>query len=100
MYKVFNAGTSRSFCVITLMTLVGATAGVPLYAQQGAPNQTVTSVVTCVSRPGERQTCKADTGAGVALLHSTGAAACLLGKNWGYDAAGVWVSDGCGGEFV
>ena len=31
---------------------------------------------------------------------STGGAACLLGKTWGYDDTGVWVSDGCVGEFV
>ena len=24
---------------------------------------------------------------------------CLLGKTWGYDDKGVWVSDGCSGEF-
>ncbi len=26
--------------------------------------------------------------------------ACLLGRSWGYDSAGVWVMDGCGGEFL
>jgi predicted porin len=25
---------------------------------------------------------------------------CLLGRNWGYDAEGVWVSEGCGGDFA
>jgi predicted porin len=33
-------------------------------------------------------------------LSSTGDASCLLGKNWGYDSSGIWVSDGCGGEFT
>ena len=33
-------------------------------------------------------------------MKSTGPSACLLGKNWGYDNAGVWVADGCGGEFT
>ena len=60
----------------------------------------VSTVVTCVSKPGERQVCKADTSAGVAMLRSTGEANCLLGKNWGYDSAGIWVSDGCSGEFT
>ena len=31
---------------------------------------------------------------------STGTAACLLGKSWGYDDDGIWVDDGCGGEFA
>ena len=58
------------------------------------------ATVTCTSKPGERQQCPADTSGGVALQRLTGEAACLLGKTWGYDNASVWVSDGCGGEFV
>jgi len=34
------------------------------------------------------------------LLRSTGESSCLLGKTWGYDDAGIWVFDGCGGEFA
>ena len=49
--------------------------------------------------PGERQHCSADTSAGVALLRST-SGVCLLGKTWGYDDTGIWVSDGCWGEFT
>jgi hypothetical protein len=56
--------------------------------------------VTCSSQPRERQHCAADTSAGVVLQNSTGEAPCLLGKTWGYDDAGIWVADGCGGEFV
>ncbi|HSF14770.1 MAG TPA: DUF3011 domain-containing protein [Vicinamibacteria bacterium] len=59
-----------------------------------------TDILSCSSQPGERQHCSADTSAGVALQSSTGSAPCLLGKTWGYDDAGVWVSDGCSGEFV
>ncbi len=55
--------------------------------------------ITCTSQPGGRQHCPADTSKGVALLSSTGAAPCLLGKTWGYDDTGVWVSDGCSAEF-
>lgn len=57
-------------------------------------------VVECAAAPGERKTCAADTSAGIALLRRTGPEACLLGKNWGYDETGVWVADGCGGEFA
>ena len=59
-----------------------------------------TTIVTCVSKPGERQQCPADTSKGVALARSQGEAACLLGKSWGYDDKGVWVSDGCSAQFV
>jgi predicted porin len=69
-------------------------------AQQAPASQSVAQVISCVSKPGERQVCAADTAAGVALLRSTGDASCLLGRTWGYDNAGIWVSDGCGGEFA
>jgi hypothetical protein len=59
-----------------------------------------TTTVTCASKAGERQACPADTSKGVALGRSTGDAACLLGHTWGYEETGVWVKDGCAGEFV
>jgi len=71
-----------------------------LNAQQNFAQATVSSVVSCVSKGRERQQCPADTRAGIVMLHPTGEAACLLGRNWGYDDQGVWVSEGCGGEFA
>src|SRR5262245_50079554 len=56
--------------------------------------------MSCASKPGERQHCGADTSKGVVLARSSGEAPCLLGKSWGYDDDGVWVADGCSGEFV
>jgi hypothetical protein len=68
----------------------------PTLAQQTPPS----AQVQCESRAGQRSSCPAITVAGVALTKSTGSAACLLGKNWGYDDKGIWVSDGCGGIFT
>src|SRR6478672_7658278 len=101
---MYNAPSGFTFRLLYRMStrwvlLSGVTAAF-VQAQQPPANPTVTSVITCVSKTGQRQVCKADTRAGVALLRSAGDAACLLGRNWGYDDAGVWVSDGCGGEFV
>src|SRR5206468_6099494 len=56
--------------------------------------------VACASTAGDRKACPANTSGGVALLKSTGAAPCLLGKSWGYDDTGVWVADGCSGVFI
>jgi predicted porin len=58
------------------------------------------NVLTCVSVDGSRRHCDGYTDAGVALRESIGTATCLLGRNWGYDASGVWVTEGCGGQFV
>jgi len=69
-------------------------------AQQNSTQVTVSSVVTCVSTGVQQQHCAADTNAGVVMLRPTGDTACLLGRNWGYDAQGVWVSEGCGGQFA
>jgi len=75
----------------------------PAAPQEGAgPPSVVTEAVTvkCSSKPGERQQCPADTSKGVVLARSSGDSPCLLGKTWGYDDQGVWVADGCSGEFV
>jgi Protein of unknown function (DUF3011) len=58
------------------------------------------SPITCESKPGGRTSCPANTSAGVVLLRSRGDSACLLGRTWGYDQAGVWVSDGCSADFA
>ena len=67
---------------------------------QNSTQVTVSSVVTCTSTGEQHQHCAADTSAGVVMLRATGETACLLGRNWGYDAQGVWVSEGCGGQFA
>jgi hypothetical protein len=64
------------------------------------PDQRNATLVLCASKPGERTHCPANTSEGVVLARSTGEQACLLGKTWGYDDAGIWVSDGCIGAFV
>ena len=93
------------FPVALLVIAAGALAPVSARAQQvtvsgtSQPPPSPQQTVTCSSKTGERQVCPADTAAGVALLRSTGPAACLLGKTWGYDDKGIWVFDGCGGEF-
>ena len=69
-------------------------------AAQTTPPAVEDALIKCASRLGERQHCPANTSQGVALVRSTGTAPCLLGKTWGYDDAGIWVADGCAGEFI
>ncbi len=87
------------FRVSMLLILAGASLPLNALAQPAPANQSLPQVITCISKKGERQVCAANTAAGVALLRSTGESSCLLGKTWGYDDTGVWVFDGCGGEF-
>jgi predicted porin len=100
MYYVHGVFTLRSLLRSAFLILPGTFLTVYAQAQQAPAGQSASTIITCISKQGERQVCKADTAAGVALLHSTGESECLLGKTWGYDDAGVWVSNGCGGEFV
>jgi len=75
----------------------------PNRAEDGASapgNPPAAIIIACASAAGERNHCPADTSMGVALVRSAGEAPCLLGRTWGYDDHGIWVADGCGGEFV
>ena len=67
--------------------------------QNSVPEKSAPLIV-CKSEAGKREYCPADTSAGVLLARNTGTAECLLGKTWGYDDTGIWVSDGCGGTFA
>jgi hypothetical protein len=90
-----EVATARRIRVLAGLAVLGCVvlcAPERLLAQQAS--------VTCSSKLGERQHCAADTSKGVVLAKSSGDAPCLLGKTWGYDDLGVWVADGCGGEFL
>jgi hypothetical protein len=79
----------------------GQAAGVSAASDAGVASVPAPAVtVTCRSEGDARSVCPADTSAGVALMRTFGGSPCLLGRTWGYDASGVWVSDGCSGEFV
>jgi predicted porin len=85
--------TAAAWLAVTAMAVQPS---VPAVAQPEAG----VAVLSCVSVDGGRHHCPGYTAAGVALSRSTGSATCLLGRNWGYDAKGVWVTEGCGAEFL
>src|SRR3954470_17536817 len=69
-------------------------------SQLPASSPQATSTISCASKTGETTHCAADTSKGIVLARSYGQAACLLGKTWGYDDKGAWVSDGCVADFL
>jgi hypothetical protein len=60
---------------------------------------TATKMV-CASADGARIQCPADTKEGVGLIRQLSESDCVLNRNWGYDRAGIWVSEGCRAEFA
>ena len=90
---------SRAFGRALLGATLVAGFTVSAVAQTTTAPAAVTQV-TCASSDGQRQVCPADTSRGVVLQQSTGTGSCLLGKTWGYDETGIWVTDGCGGLFA
>lgn len=57
-------------------------------------------VVRCESTDRRERYCPVDTRGGVALVHQRSRTACIPGRTWGYDRRGIWVADGCRGEFA
>jgi hypothetical protein len=81
--------------VVAIVAMVTASSTV-LAADE--PTVAAASVV-CTSKAGERNDCSADTRAGVAIVKSLGTVTCEAGTTWGFDAASIWVRNGCSAEF-
>ena len=56
-------------------------------------------LVMCESIKSLAQRCAVETGAGVRLHKQLSRTQCVEGRNWGYDGNGIWVEEGCRGEF-
>jgi hypothetical protein len=56
-------------------------------------------IVRCESRDGRTTVCPVDGAEDVQLVRTLSRAACDEGENWGVNRDGIWVDDGCRGEF-
>ena len=66
----------------------------------GSPPATQQGVVRCESTDGRSRHCPADVRGGVRLSRQLSRTDCLQGSTWGYDASGIWVSNGCRADFM
>ncbi len=57
-------------------------------------------LVRCESKDERLRRCAVDTRGGVRLSRQLSRTDCVLGRNWGYDAGGIWVDRGCRAEFA
>jgi hypothetical protein len=56
-------------------------------------------VVRCESNDGRWHLCAMDTRGDIQLVRRLSDSACVEGRGWGRDPAGVWVNQGCRAEF-
>ena len=68
----------------------------PLDLDGNAPPQ----YVRCESRGNRMTRCNAVVMDDVRLLEQRSDVRCVQRQNWGWDRGGIWVSGGCGAEFV
>ena len=57
-------------------------------------------VVRCESHDYQQNYCQVNTHGGVRLNRQISSSACQRGRTWGFDRGGIWVSDGCSGDFA
>lgn len=66
----------------------------------GASFSTSAARISCESRDYHRNYCP--TGQRITsarLVEQQSRSACIQGRTWGYDSGGIWVTQGCSGEF-
>ncbi|MEO6967083.1 MAG: DUF3011 domain-containing protein [Rhodanobacteraceae bacterium] len=58
--------------------------------------------LSCDSHGYNYSMCQVDVGrrGDVRLMRQTSSSACVRGRSWGWNRAGVWVDKGCSGDFV
>jgi ribosomal protein L37AE/L43A len=69
------------------------------FVVRGKPKPIMRAIM-CESRNDSRNQCPAETQFGVAIIRQISERECVLGKSWGFDETGVWVADGCQGQFA
>ena len=67
MCHVHGVFALRSFIRTVFLVLLGGLLNLYAQAQPAPPVQSTPTVITCVSKLGERQVCTADTTAGAAI---------------------------------
>lgn len=80
--------------------LVLAVLGLALVSLFHADVASALRSINCASEGGRYRYCPAQTYGSARIDKKFSDAPCTFGKSWGYDAKGVWVSNGCRALFV
>lgn len=68
-------------------------------AEDGSGFVDVPRKVVCESKGGHRRECGVSVARRVTLVEQLSSTRCREGENWGWDAHGIWVDEGCRAEF-
>ena len=94
----------RKLALLAFAAIAAVAVGATASAQTTVTRRVVTTttvpydVVRCESYGGRSTFCPADTRRGVSLVNNTNGR-CTIGRSWGYTGRGIWVSNGCRGDF-
>lgn len=83
-----------------LLAAAALTAALPWSGANAQRHDGRGGVVRCESIKERLQHCPLDSRADVQLLKRLSDSACVEGRTWGRDQGGIWVADGCRGEFL
>lgn len=94
-----QAGKPLSLVALAAATAALAAVPTPAQAQRGWGDSG--SAIRCESSGPGRTWCSVPVarGAAVFLVSQLPGAACVEGRTWGWDSRGIWVSQGCNGDF-
>lgn len=94
-----QAGNPLSLVALAASMAALATVATPAQAQRGWGESG--SAIRCESSGPGRTWCSVPVarGAAVFLVSQLPGAACVEGRTWGWDSRGIWVSQGCNGDF-
>ena len=80
--------------------LLGEPTTVAFFTPVPAPSTPLPATLLCESNNNTRNHCRTDTRYGITLVRQVSDAACVRDRTWGVDKDGVWVTEGCRGEFT
>jgi hypothetical protein len=93
--------TSMPVCrwIVSLAVAVGALPSKSWAQWAGSGGSAAEQRLRCESVQGREQFCPARNDGSVRLIRSYGSVPCREGSNWRPDRNGIWVREGCRGEF-
>lgn len=82
------------------LAIAASACAVAFDASAHEPRRYRDAVLVCESDRGQPRQCAADIQGKVKLLRQFSRSECVEGRTWGAMRGGIWVSDGCRGEFL